>query len=287
MNINAYHYDSGWKDIIEEYFPEFLDFFFNDIYVDIDFNKKYEFLDKELEKIVKDSEIGKRYADKLVKVFLKTGEEKWLLIHIEVQGSFDKEFSERMYVYNYRIFDKYHKEVISLAILADENKNFRPDNYDYKKWGFSRIFRFPVVKLLDYYDKMDELAENNNPFSIAVLTHLRAMESKSDPEKRLFWKLTLVKNLYKRGFSKQDVINLYRFIDWIVSLPMDLEIKFKEEIEKFEEEVKVPYISTIERMGIEKGKLELAKKLLGLGVDIKIISKASGMSEEEIKKLLN
>jgi predicted transposase/invertase (TIGR01784 family) len=86
-------------------------------------------------------------------------------------------------------------------------------------------------------------------------------------------------------------------------LPMDLELKFKEEIEKIEEEEKMPYISTIERMGIEKGieqgiekgiekgkkqrNIELAKRFLSLGVDINIIAKASGMSEEEIKKLMN
>ncbi len=45
-------------------------------------SKSYPFLDKELQKILKKNEIGKRYVDKLVKVYLTSGEEKWLLLKL-------------------------------------------------------------------------------------------------------------------------------------------------------------------------------------------------------------
>lgn len=51
-----------------------------------DWNRPYEFLDKEFQKIAKDSEQGRRYADKLVKVWHIDGREMWLLIHIEIQA---------------------------------------------------------------------------------------------------------------------------------------------------------------------------------------------------------
>ena len=44
-------YDSPWKDIIEQYFPEFMSFFFPQAKEEIDFDKGYEFLDKELQKV--------------------------------------------------------------------------------------------------------------------------------------------------------------------------------------------------------------------------------------------
>ena len=105
--------DEAWKEIIEKLFPDFLAFFFPQIYKDINFSRGFEFLDKELQKILKRSEVGKKIVDKLVKVYLNDGSEKWLLIHIEVQGYQEKNFSERIYIYNYRIFDRYRKEVIS------------------------------------------------------------------------------------------------------------------------------------------------------------------------------
>ena len=132
-------YDSAWKDVIEELFKWFLEFFFPDIHQDIDFSKKPQFLSNELRKMFKGSKVGKRFADVLVKVYLKDGSTQCIFIHIEVQGTPDEGLPERIYVYNYRIYDHYRKlneELISLVILTDEDSNFRPDEYYFKRWGF-------------------------------------------------------------------------------------------------------------------------------------------------------
>ncbi|MCP4353222.1 MAG: hypothetical protein GY795_47835, partial [Desulfobacterales bacterium] len=69
----ASDYDSPWKEAVEVYFEAFMLFFFPDIHAEIDWSVDYEFLDKELEKIVRDAKTGRRHADKLVKVFLPDG----------------------------------------------------------------------------------------------------------------------------------------------------------------------------------------------------------------------
>ena len=245
--------DSVWKEAIETYFEEFLNFFFPDIAKDIDLEKGCEFLDKELQKIVRDSELGKRWADLLIKVFLKDGSERWLLIHIEVQSYFERDFAKRMFVYNYRIFDRYNKDVVSLAILADPSPNFRPDKYEVKYWGFKLEFKFPVVKLLDYRERWEELEKSKNPFAIIVMTHLKELETKKDIDERLFWKTTLIKRLYEKGFKKEDILMLYKFIDWLITLPEELTSRFHEEIIRYEEEKNMPYITTAEKIGIKKG----------------------------------
>jgi len=265
--------DSVWKDAIEAYFGEFLDFFFPQIARDIDLEKGYEFLDKELRRIVKDADIGKRYADVLVKVYLHDGKEEWLLIHIEVQGYFEEGFEERMFVYNYRIFDRYKKEVISLAILADPSPGFRPHRYELTMWGFRHFFEFPVVKLIDYREKWKDLEESRNPFAVVVMAHLKEMETKKDTDSRLFWKITLVKRLYEKGYGKQDILLLYNFIDWLICLPDAENINFHDEITKYEEVKKMPYISTAEKIGIEKGMQQGIEK----GIQ-------QGIKEGEIKK---
>src|SRR5436309_1327234 len=96
--------DSVWKEVLDTYFREFLEFFFPEIHRDIDWSGPVEFFDKELEPLLADSEIGKRLADKLAKVFLLDGGEEWLLIHVEVQGTRESDFPERMFVYNVKIF---------------------------------------------------------------------------------------------------------------------------------------------------------------------------------------
>ncbi len=280
--------DSGWKDILDKYFPQFLEFFFPRIYKDIDFKRNYTFLDKEFQKIVKESKIGRRYADKLVKVYLKDGSEEWLLIHIEVQSENEERFEERLYIYNYRIFDRYKKEVVTLVVLADSSESFRPKKYETERWGFRHTFVFPSLKLLDFKNQEQSLEESNNPFATVTLAHLKLIEARDNTARKI-WKISLVKSLHKKGFSKADILNLYFFIDWLIALPPEMEREFHDEITEFEEELKMPYISTAERIGREKGKREekneTAKKMKEKGFEIKTIAEITGLSEEDIKKL--
>ena len=173
-------FDSPWKDILELYFSDFISFFLPVAYAEIDWNRPPEFLDKELQQVVRDAELGRRMADKLVKVWRKNGTEIWVLIHVEVQSQDEADFAERMFVYHYRIFDKYRCPVVSLAVLGDEGRNWKPEQFGYQLWETSIDFNFKVVKLLDYVDRWSELETSRNPFAIVVVAHLKAQETRSN-----------------------------------------------------------------------------------------------------------
>jgi hypothetical protein len=55
------------------------------------------------------------------------------------------------------------------------------------------------------------------------LDYLKTMETRPEPEQRKVWKFTLIRGLYERGLDRQDILNLYRFIDWLMQLPKGLE----------------------------------------------------------------
>jgi hypothetical protein len=74
--------------------------------------------------VVRDAEFGRRYADKLAEVYTLDGAKAWVLVHIEIQGQPDPAFAERMYVYHYRLFDRYRRDVVSLAVLTDPRAAF-------------------------------------------------------------------------------------------------------------------------------------------------------------------
>lgn len=93
-------YDSPWKEALDVYFEWFLALLFPDVHRQIDWSRGYEALDKEFQQIVREGELGRRYVDKLVKVWTVEGVECWVLIHVEVQTARDADFPERMYVYN-------------------------------------------------------------------------------------------------------------------------------------------------------------------------------------------
>jgi hypothetical protein len=146
--------------------------------------------------------------------------------------------------------------VISLAVLGDERRTWRPNHFGYSLWGCTVRLDFPVVKLLDYADAADALEASTNPFATVVLAHLKTLETRQDPVGRQAWKFRLVKGLYEKGFSREDVRQLFRFIDWMMDLPKPLEKLFYADVAHYQEERKVPFIDIAERTGMEKGLLE-------------------------------
>ncbi|MEO5331513.1 MAG: hypothetical protein H7839_05770 [Magnetococcus sp. YQC-5] len=133
-------FDVPWKDILEACFPDFLAFFLPEAYANIDWSRKFEFLDTEFARISRDADIGDRRMDKLVKVWHRNGIEFWVLIHIEIQGDRKPNFASRMYVYQYRAYDLYQHPVVGLAILADENIGWCPSEFSYEMWGTKQSY---------------------------------------------------------------------------------------------------------------------------------------------------
>jgi flagellar biosynthesis/type III secretory pathway protein FliH len=62
--------------------------------------------------------------------------------------------------------------------------------------------------------------------------------------------------LYERGYSRQEVTNLFRFIDWVLQLTPELEEAFDEALDQLEKEKKMTYISSLERRAIKQGREE-------------------------------
>jgi hypothetical protein len=89
-------YDSPWKESLEVYFESFLDLCFPAVHQELDWSKGYVSRDKELQKLLAESETGKRIVDKLIQVWRKSGAEAWILIHVEVQSQPETRFVERI-----------------------------------------------------------------------------------------------------------------------------------------------------------------------------------------------
>jgi hypothetical protein len=109
-----------------------------------------------------------------------------------------------------------------------------------------------AVKLLDLGQDWEALVNNRNPFATVVMAHLKAHQTRNNRQERLEWKLSLTRRLYQQGYQRQDVINLFRFIDWLMSLPKNLEQEFWREIRQLEEETRMPYITSVERLGMQR-----------------------------------
>ena len=246
-------YDSPWKEILEQFFEPGLAFFFPQMHAAIDWNRGYAFLDKELQKITPDAETGRHTVDKLAQVQLLGGQELWLFIHIEVQSQKDQDFGERMLVYHYRISDRYQQTLVSVAILSDENRHWRPDHYEREAFGCRHRLDFPIIKLLDYEERTEALEQDENPFALVVLAHLRTLQTLGDdklPVRKAF-KKQLIRLSYQRGYAKQQTGQLIRFLDWVMRLSDNLEQELRQELTAEEEQLMKQYVTSWERMAEE------------------------------------
>lgn len=300
--------DLLWKSILEQTFAHFLAFFFADAADIFDLSKPFDYLDKEFESLFPPEPNGKgvRFVDKLVKVYLKDGGEKFVLCHIEVQSSRGKgDLSERMFRYYYKISDKYQVPISAIAILADDNQSYHPSIYVKEFMGTILHYRFNSYKVLH----QDEVAlrSNSNPFSVVVLTTLLAIKNKNISDERLKdIKHDLYDEMMSRKMDKSTRQGLYNFLTYYVGFENQGSLAiFESEIENKLGRSNIMgtqeyLLDKAEKQGIAKGiekgrleeraklkaeKLAIALEFKKMGLPVADIAKGTGLAIEEIEKL--
>jgi predicted transposase/invertase (TIGR01784 family) len=283
--------DFLWKGILEDVFDDFLTFFYPNALDIFDFDKGFDFLDKELEDLFpKEESASVRYVDKLIKVYLVGGGEKWILVHVEVQGYRDKHFEERMFTYYYRIKDRYQKDIAAWAILTDDNRHYKPYQYTTDYLGTELTYKFNVYKVLEQDE--ETLKNSNNIFASIILTVLINLKIKPKEEKNLVQlNLEIIRNLIKKGFPKQKVHSAMNFIRFFVRFSDDNNEIFHREIEQITGKT---YTMGIEQLllenatkrGIEKRDIEIVLSMNEDGFEIHRIAKITKLSIEQVEKIL-
>ena len=249
----AFEYDSPWKEALRLYLRSFLRLCFPQVEQVVDWSRQAQFLDKELQQIIRDADSGKQYVDMLIQVWLLDGSEEWILLHIEVQHRPDPDFAARLYRYNYRTSDVYGKRVATLAILADADPNWRPTHYEMVAPGSRVRFDFSVCKLLDLVADDVRLKASREPSAVIVLANWAVQQAGKDDERRLALKWDLTRRLYEIGLAKADIMELYRLVDWLMKLPRELEARFLRQVYELEKQKIMPYVTSAEQFGMEKG----------------------------------
>jgi hypothetical protein len=222
-SLPADEHDSPWKDVIEHAFPEFMAFYFPEAHEAINWAQGHTFLDKELRQVIRDAASGRRFVDVLGRVTGRDDKARLLYVHVEVQTQRDEAFPRRMFTYHHRLIDRWGPDVASLAVLADDSRLWRPDTYRTDVLGCRHEMRFPVAKLLDFEPQLATLPLAANPFALVTAAHLTALRTRRDSARRFAAKRELVRLLYAQQRTRQQVIDLFAVIDWMLRLPNPME----------------------------------------------------------------
>ena len=92
-----------------------------ELHLEVDFSKQVEFLQQELFKEIIEHRQGRKIADQIANVHLKSGKVQWSFVHTEIQTGDEVHFVKRMIEYFHRIRDRYGKKIVAIAIFTDKS----------------------------------------------------------------------------------------------------------------------------------------------------------------------
>jgi hypothetical protein len=275
-------YDGAWKEALRLHLQEFIEKYFPAEYAAIDWSCEPEWFDKELSLILAQSGQRNREVDVVVKVRLLDGNEQWILVHLEVQTSYEPNFTTRIARYNAGLTWSFGQRVVTLVVLADLRRGWLPDEDVFRVGTFQSRLTFPVCKLLE---RLDDDWKNDQSLPVLLArAQIEAPRTSSDPDGRYQAKSSLVRGLYELGYNAEKIRGIFRLIDWMMHLRIDLERRFRDELSEFEEAKRMPYVTSIERLAEARMVLRQLSEICGsLPVDVR--DRVHAMPSEQLELL--
>ena len=283
--IPPINYDESWKYILTTLFKSGLDFFYNELFVLVDFTKPVEFIESKLTNLDVGDHNNYKNVDKLIKCSLLDGNEQHILLHIEIEANNPYNIAQRMFIYYCALKLKFPKlEIQALIIYLGEENPINWHLYHYKFMLLEITYKCKYFNIADV--KEDDLLKSNNPFAYMVLFTKWLFKNKQTMQKRFTITKKLFLILKDRKIDLESIKKIFVFINKLVSLTNEMEkeiniiidkkhknmygnIKNLAQVEAIDQSVRIMYqegktiqdyiargVKTGRQEGIQKGKQE-------------------------------
>lgn len=146
-----------------------------------------------------------------------------------------------MFIYYYRLWEKFGKPIASLVIYSDKNNQNRVSKYEVACLNTSLIYNFDTYVIADY--TVEEYDRMNSPIAIIYQAGLMGLQRKLADEELLTMKVQLFRKMYEKGYEKEQIRRLTTFIKEYVHFAK------KEYLRKFDEET-IFVVNKEKNMGI-------------------------------------
>ena len=278
MNKNQINHDRLFKELLETFFAEFMVLFFPEAYQAIDFTH-LKFLQQE---IFTDVTAGERHeVDIIVETQLKE-EPGLILVHVEPQSYVQKNFNERMFIYYSRLYEKHQRKILPIAVFTYDQVRDEPDTFT-QRFTFLDVLRFRFFKLELKKLSWREYIRRDNPVAAALLSKMGFRE-----EEKALVKLEFLRLLARLKLDPARMELITGFFETYLRLNQQEEEQLKRELGKIDQkeaDLIMQITTSWHEKGKIEGKIEVAKNLLLLNVDIDNIAKATGLTRTELEKL--
>ncbi|MEB1808336.1 MAG: transposase [Bacillaceae bacterium] len=292
------NHDHWFKELLSTFFEEFILAFFPDVYEHLDF-QHITFLNQEVFTDI--IEGSKGIVNLLVETKLK-GEDAIIIVHIENQSSYEKNFHQRMFFYFSRLYEKYKRPIVPIAIFSYD-KNKPEHNSLIMSFPFKNVLSFQYLTLQLKQKNWRDYINQPNPAALALLGKMGYEPQEKVKIKFEFLRMLiqleldpgrqkLVHGIFEKyhKLSKQEELQLKKVL---TQIPNDevkhiMELMTSWEKKGFDKGIAQGIKKGIEQgieQGIGQGVERVATQMILKGFPSHDISDLTGLSLVEIEKL--
>ncbi len=206
------------KGAIEASFFSMLQFMIPAAEKELDTARKPVFFDRELAEMFPEKEKKETvhsFADLLARVYLLNGEERLVLVHIEMQVKRSRNFAQKMFRYHSRLSGRYQQPVTLIALFTGKrHRKFLPVPVVYQEVfsATQTLFSYRMYHILNH--SAVQLLKMDNLFALVVLAAQKALlRGKVSDEELNEQRLVIARMLLRKfGYGQEKTMLLLIFL---------------------------------------------------------------------------
>ena len=278
-----------WQTVIEQFPGEFMQFFYPAAWREIDWQLEIVLLPMpapvpgsglpehgvagsgQCSGAVANRLESRQPLELLLQVYLRSGQRCRLYLYLGWQGQDAAQAARHIYRTQCALYGGCAEPVASFAVLAGQaQKPVAATSYGWECLGNQLGMYFPCVYFSDYAGQEASLRVEDNAFGLLTLAQLVHQQTGADMAGRYAAKWTLIQSMFERGWSRDRIIVLFLALDWSLPLPLRWSARLWRDIEQFEEQQIMRYVSSVERFvrerehqqGYQQGEATMLQHLL-------------------------
>ncbi len=208
----------------------------------------------------------------LLQVYLRSGQRCRLYLHLGWLAQDPVHLARQIYHTQCALYGACAEPLASFAILDGQpQKLAAAASFGWECLGNQLGMYFPCVYFSDFAGQEAGLRMDDNAFALLTLAQLVFQQTTADMAARYAAKWELIQSMFSRGWSRDRIIVLFQALDWSLPLPLRWSERLWHDIEQFEEQQIMRYVSSVERFvrerehqqGYQQGEATMLQHLLG------------------------
>jgi hypothetical protein len=264
-----------WAAVLENCFQEFMQFYFPAAENQINWMHPVEVDDAGLKVLYegKNNPVLKDVAHllKLLRVQFRSGKPCRILVYIGWEDTAEPELALFLYQIVVQLNARLSQATACFVVLAGEPRNrHHVSSLALECLGSQFGAAFPCVYFADFESQQERLRNNNNAFALLSLAQIIQKKTQHDMAARYANKWSLIQSLFGRRWTRERINLLFLAIDWSLPLSLRWSQALWKEIEMFEEQQVMRYVSSVElfvrerewQQGCQRGELTMLQHML-------------------------